>query len=132
MHSDSWSFLALFALAAVGFALAPLIIAWVWARAYSPRKPGAIKNATYECGLASEGTGWIQFQSDIYLYGIVFLVFDVETIFLMPVAAAFQGLSFGACAAMSVFMLLLVEGLVWLWLKGALGSRTKYCYGTGN
>lgn len=123
MNFGPYSFLTLFVVAAVIFAIAPLVIAWLWARAYSPRKSGPIKNANYECGLESQATGWMQYQSEYYLYGIVFLVFDVETVFLLPFAAAFKGLSFGACAAMLVFILLLVEGLVWLCVKGVLARR---------
>jgi NADH:ubiquinone oxidoreductase subunit 3 (subunit A) len=102
------------------FALAPLGIAWLWARKFSPAKPGSSKNAIYECGLESKGDAWIQFKSEYYLYGIVFLVFDVESIFLLPFAAAFTKLPAGAFVAMLVFLLLLVEGLVWAWRKGVL------------
>ena len=87
---------------------------------FLPRKSGPIKNANYECGLESQATGWVQFKSEYYLYGIIFLIFDVETIFLLPFAVAFKGLSVGACVAMLIFILLLVEGLVWAWRKGVL------------
>ena len=60
------------------------------------------------------------FRSEYYLYAIIFLVFDVETIFLLPFAVSFGGLSVGAFLAMVVFLLLLVEGLVWAWRKGVL------------
>jgi NADH:ubiquinone oxidoreductase subunit 3 (subunit A) len=110
-------------LAAAGFALAPLALAWLWAKAFSPRKPGPDKNAIYECGLESKGDAWVQFKSEYYLYAIIFLVFDVETIFLMPFAVAFTGLSAGAFIAMMIFLLLLVEGLVWAWKKGVLVWR---------
>jgi NADH:ubiquinone oxidoreductase subunit 3 (subunit A) len=105
---------------AVLFALTPLALAWLWAKKFSPRKPGLDKNAIYECGLESKGDAWIQFKSEYYLYGIIFLVFDVETIFLLPFAVAFSGLSAGAFIAMMVFLLLLVEGLFWAWQKGVL------------
>ena len=107
-------------LAAVGFALTPLALAWLWAKKFSPKKPGHDKNATYECGLESKGDAWIQFKSEYYLYAIIFLIFDVETIFLLPFAVAFTGLPVGAFLAMVVFLLLLVEGLVWAWRKGVL------------
>lgn len=106
--------------AAVGFALGPLAAAWAWARFFSPQKPGRDKNAIYECGLEAKGDAWIHFRSEYYLYGIIFLVFDVETIFLLPFAVAFTGLSAGAFVAIIVFLLLLVEGLVWAWRKGIL------------
>ena len=105
---------------AAGFALAPLAAAWLWAKKFSPRKPGQDKNAIYECGLESKGDAWVQFKSEYYLYAIIFLIFDVETIFLLPFAVAFTGLSKGAFVAMVIFLLLLVEGLVWAWQKGVL------------
>ena len=105
---------------AVAFALGPLALAWAWAHCFSPNKPGRDKNATYECGLESKGDAWVSFRSEYYLYAIIFLVFDVETIFLLPFAVSFGGLSLGAFMAMMIFLLLLVEGLVWAWRKGAL------------
>lgn len=105
------------------FALTPLALAWLWARFYSPRKPGQDKNATYECGLESKGDAWIHFKAEYYLYAIIFLIFDVETIFLLPFAVAFTGLSAGAFIAMMIFIVLLVEGLVWAWVKGILAWK---------
>jgi NADH:ubiquinone oxidoreductase subunit 3 (subunit A) len=112
--------IVVFLVAATAFAVAPLVLAWVWAKTYSPRKPGPDKNGVYECGLESKGDAWVQFRSEYYLYGIIFLIFDVETIFLLPFAVAFTHLPLGAFIAMIVFLLLLVEGLVWAWRKGAL------------
>src|SRR6266571_4334951 len=105
---------------AAGFALTPLVLAWLWAKKFSPRKPGKDKNAIYECGLESKGDAWVQFKAEYYLYAIIFLIFDVETIFLFPFAVSFTGLSVGAFVAMVVFLLLLVEGLIWAWKKGVL------------
>jgi NADH-quinone oxidoreductase subunit A len=119
-NNNPYLVIAVLLVAAVGFALMPLCAAWVWARLFSPKKPGWDKNAVYECGLESKGDAWVQFRSEYYLYGIIFLIFDVETIFLLPFAAAFTGLPAGAFAAMLVFLLLLVEGLVWAWRKGVL------------
>src|SRR2546422_8388511 len=93
---------------AAAFALTPLVLAWLWARKFSPRKPGREKNAIYECGLESKGDAWVQFKSEYYLYAIIFLIFDVETIFLFPFAAAFPRLGAGAFIAMIVFLFLLV------------------------
>ncbi len=105
---------------AAAFALTPLVLAWLWAKKFSPRKPGKDKNAIYECGLESKGDAWVQFKAEYYLYAIIFLIFDVETIFLLPFAVAFTRLSVGAFVAMIVFLLLLVEGLAWAWQKGVL------------
>ena len=116
-------FLAIFFAVAVGFGLAPLALARLWAWKFSPQKPGPDKNATYECGLAASGDPMIRFKSDYYLYGILFLIFDVEAIFLLPFAVKFLELPVGAVIAMLLFVLLLVEGLAWAWLKGVLSWK---------
>ena len=118
-YNPYW-FITVLLIGAVAFCLTPLALAWLWARFFSPRKPGPEKNAIYECGLESKGDAWVQFKSEYYLYGILFLIFDVETIFLLPFAVAFTGLSVGAFLAMMVFLVLLVESLVWAWVKGVL------------
>jgi NADH:ubiquinone oxidoreductase subunit 3 (subunit A) len=112
--------IVILAIAAAGFAVTPLALAWLWSKKYSPRKPGLSKNAVYECGLESKGDALIQFRPEYYLYAIIFLIFDVEAIFLLPFAVAFTGLTVGASIAMLIFLLLLVEGLVWAWQKGIL------------
>ena len=118
-----YHFVVILLAAAVLFCLAPLGLAWLWARRFSPQKPGPEKNAAYECGLESKGDAWVQFKAEYYLYAIIFLIFDVETIFVLPFAVAFGGLSVGAFVAMMIFLLLLVEGLVWAWQKGVLAWR---------
>jgi NADH:ubiquinone oxidoreductase subunit 3 (subunit A) len=107
-------------LAAIAFALAPLFLAWIWAKKFSPHKPGPSKNAVYECGLEADGDAWIQFKPGYYLYAIIFLVFDVEAIFLLPFAVCFGQFSVGEALAMLIFLFLLVEGLVWAWQKNVL------------
>ena len=102
MASNPYFSLAVLFLAALGFGLAPLALAWLWAQFFAPAKPNAIKNAIY------------------YLYAIIFLIFDVEAVFLLPFAVAFTGLGAAACAAMLVFVLMLIEGLAWAWAKGIL------------
>ncbi len=106
--------------AAGAFGLGPILAARLWARYFSPRKSGAVKNAIYECGLESKDDAWLRFKSEYYLYALIFLIFDVETIFLLPFAVSFGGLSMGASIAMLVFLLMLAEGLAWAWMKGVL------------
>lgn len=122
MASDysAYQFLVVFMVFAIAFAVVPIGLARLWAAWMSPAKPGPDKNAIYECGVESEGDAWIQFKSEYYLYAIIFLIFDVETVFLLPFAVAFTGLSVGGFLAMALFILLLVEGLAWAWLKGIL------------
>ena len=120
MPEHPHAFLALFLAVAVAFPLAALSVAQIWFRFFQPAKPSEIKNDVYECGMRSSGDSWIQFKAHYYLYAILFLIFDVEVLFLLPFAVAFTGLSAGALFAMLVFILLLAEGLVWAWRRGHL------------
>jgi NADH-quinone oxidoreductase subunit A len=120
MSTHPYAFLAVFLAVAVAFPLVLLAVSQVWFRYFQPSKPSETKNSVYECGLASTGDSWIQFKAHYYLYAILFLIFDVEVLFLLPFAVAFTGLPAGALVAMLVFMLLLAEGLVWAWHRGHL------------
>ena len=120
MANDAYGFLAVFFFVALGFGLGPLLLARLWAWKFSPATPGEQKNAIYECGLATKDGAQIQFRSHYYLYGIIFLIFDVEAVFLLPFAVAFTGLPVGAFLAVLAFLLLLAEGLAWAWMKGVL------------
>ena len=120
MNAHPYAFLALFLACATAFPLVLLGVVRWWARACQPPKPGLLKNSVYECGIESTGDSWIQFRAHYYLYAILFLIFDVEALFLLPFATAFPGLSAGALLAMLVFILLLAEGLVWAWHRGHL------------
>ena len=118
--ANPYFFLAVFCGVAFVFPLMPLALAWLWRRFFQPPKPGGGKNATYECGIETIGGTRIRFKPHYYLYCIIFLVFDVEAVFLVPFAVAFTGLPVGAFIAILVFLLLLLEGLVWAWSKGCL------------
>src|SRR5260370_19032747 len=111
MASSPYFSLAVLFCAALGFGLAPLALAWLWGRVFSPAKPNAVKNAIYECGLESKGDAWMQFRSSYYLYAIMFLILDVEAEFLLPFPVAFTGLAAAACVPMLVFLRLPVGGL---------------------
>ena len=106
MTPDPYFFIVIFCGVALVFPLMPLALAWLWRRFFQPPKPGPAKNATYECGIESIGEAQMQFQSQYYLYCIIFLIFDVEAIFLVPFAVAFTGLPVGAFIAILVFLLL--------------------------
>ena len=123
MNEHPYAFLALFLGVAIAFPLIMLGVAWLWVKFFQPAKPGILKNATYECGLEATGDSWIQFKAHYYLYAILFLIFDVEVLFLLPFAVAFTSLSVGALLAMLVFILLLAEGLVWSWQRGYLAWK---------
>lgn len=120
MVTENYLPIVVLAAGALGFAVAPLGLAWLWAKKFSPQKPGLDKNSIYECGLETKGDVWVQFKPGYYLYAIVFLVFDVEAVFLLPFATAFLGFGVAECLAMLVFVLMLVMGLVWAYQKQVL------------
>ncbi len=120
MAGNPYFSLAVLFVVALGFGLTPLALAWIWAQVFSPQKRNPVKNAIYECGLESKGDAWVQFRSAYYLYAIIFLIFDVEAVFLLPFAVAFTGLGVAATVSMLIFVLLLIEGLAWAWAKGVL------------
>lgn len=118
--AQTYYLLLIYAVLAVLTPLIPLGLGKLWSKFVAPAKPGPYKQSIYECGLESKGDAWIQFKSHYYLYAIVFLVFDVESLFLLPLAVAFPGLSPAAAFVGLVFILLLSESLVWAWSKGYL------------
>jgi NADH-quinone oxidoreductase subunit A len=120
MNAHPYAFLTLFLVVAIAFPMVLLGVAKAWFRFFQPAKPSAVKNDVYECGIAPSGDSWIQFKAHYYLYAILFLIFDVEVLFLLPFAVAFTGLPAGALFAMLAFVLLLAEGLLWAWHRGHL------------
>jgi NADH:ubiquinone oxidoreductase subunit 3 (subunit A) len=108
---------------ALAVPVASLTLARVWMRFFTPIKRGAEKNALYECGVNPLAERQTRFHSQYYLFGLLFLLFDVETVFLLPFAVAFLKLSVGAFLVAMLFLLLLAEGLVWAWSKGLLNWR---------
>jgi NADH-quinone oxidoreductase subunit A len=114
--SDNWGFILVFALVALVFPVIGFGAAWL----LRPHQPGAIKQTTYECGLETIGETWIQFKVQYYLFALVFVIFDVETIFLYPWAVAYNSLPLFALFEMLVFLFILLVGLVYAWRKDAL------------
>lgn len=85
-----------------------------------PKKPNKDKLSTYECGVETTGPTWIRFKISYFMYGLVFLLFDVETIFLLPWAVKFKSLSLFALFEMIIFVGILIIGLWYAWKEGAL------------
>ncbi len=85
-----------------------------------PKRPYPVKSSTYECGLETIGPTWVRFRIQFYLYALVFVIFDIETVFLYPWAVALGALSTFALVEMAIFILILVAGLVYAWKTGAL------------
>ncbi|MBI2908885.1 MAG: NADH-quinone oxidoreductase subunit A [Chloroflexi bacterium] len=85
-----------------------------------PRKPTAAKVTTYECGMEPMGPSWIQFNFRYYFFALLFVVFDIETVFLYPWAVAFKQLALFGFIEMIIFILILLVAYVYAWKKKAL------------
>ena len=105
------------------FALAFPVSAFVLAALLRPRRPNPVKYETYECGIESEGGSWIKYNFKFYLYALVFVIFDVEAIFLFPWAVAFRQLKLFGFIEMAIFVIILVVGYLYAWKKRALEWR---------
>jgi len=115
-YSYNYLFLGIFLLVAIVFPLLPIILAYFVA----PKKPSLIKNATYECGVEAKGDAWIQFRSQYYVYALIFVIFDIETIFIYPWAVAYKSMGLFAFFEMLIFIAILAFGLLYAWRKGVL------------
>lgn len=115
-YEYSYLFVCVLILVAAGFAAAPLVIS----RCLRPRKPSITKQNTYECGLESKGDSWFQFKVQYYIFALIFVIFDLEIVFLIPWAVAFKRLGLFAFIEMIIFLSILLVGLIWAWKKGVL------------
>ena len=95
-------------------------VAFTAARLIAPRRPLPEKLTTYECGIDPVGEGWSQSQVRYYIYGFLFVIFDVEAVFLFPWARVFEGLGYAAVVEMGIFIGILAVGLLYAWRKGVL------------
>ena len=95
-------------------------IALVLARILQPRFVTASKEQTYECGIKPYGSAWVQFNIRYYIYALIFVIFDIETVFLYPWAVAFNKLGLFAVIEMFLFITILLVGFAYAWKKGAL------------
>ncbi|MFO7661505.1 MAG: NADH-quinone oxidoreductase subunit A [Chloroflexota bacterium] len=111
-----WQYIAIFVALSPIFPLAPVVLN----RLLGPYRPNPIKQQTYECGIETVGDTWIQFKVQYYIYALVFVVFDIEAVFLFPIAAAFGQLDLFAIAATLLFIFLLADGLIYAWSRGVL------------
>ena len=101
------------AIALVGIALGV-------ARIVSPRSYKRQKGEAYECGIPTRGRSWMQFKAGYYLFAILFLMFDVEAVFLFPWAVTVQDAGIDGLINILFFMVILILGLAYAWRKGAL------------
>jgi NADH-quinone oxidoreductase subunit A len=107
---------AIFSALGVGIFLLTLGIG----RLIRPSNPSIAKLSTYECGVDPVGGGWSQTQIRYYIFALLFVMFDVEAVFIFPWAVTVESLGRAALIEMTVFIVILALGLVYAWRKGLL------------
>ena len=112
---ESFGPVAIFLIVAVIFPIVPLILSTF----ISPKNPNRVKLQPYESGVETIGPTHIQFRTRYYLYALIFVIFDVEVIYLFPWALVYDKLPLIAAVEMAVFILLLLVGLAYAWRKRA-------------
>jgi NADH:ubiquinone oxidoreductase subunit 3 (subunit A) len=116
MQVNEWLFIAIMFVIAMILPAAPIVVA----QFLRPKRPNKVKLETYECGIETVGDAWVQFKVQYYLYALVFLIFDIEMLFLFPWAVAYNQLPLFAIFVMVVFIGILGVALAYAWRKGAL------------
>lgn len=97
-----------------------VFIALFIAKMIGPRSFSVKKSEAYECGIPTRGESMIQFKSGYYIFAILFLIFDVETVFMYPWAVIARNLGLTSLLCIGIFMIILILGLAYAWKKGAL------------
>ena len=117
-YATQYLFIGLLTVVAIGLAVVPLVLA----KFLAPNKPGKSKTSAYECGLESSGDPWVQFKVQYYIYALLFVIFDVEVVFIYPWAVIWKAPDLGLVAfvEMAIFIGILAVGLVYAWKKGVL------------
>lgn len=111
-----WLYIGVFMLVAAFLPAAAITAAGFLA----PKKTNKIKSSTYECGIETVGESWVQFKAQYYIFGLIFLIFDVELVLLFPWAVAYNQLTLFGIFEAVLFVLILLAGLVYAWRKGDL------------
>lgn len=113
---SQYAFIGIFAVIAFALPVIGLVMSWL----IRPKKPNPAKITTYECGMETIGDTWVQFKAQYYLFALIFVIFDIEAVFLFPWAVAYGRLDLWALLEVVVFILILFGGLAYAWRKNAL------------
>ena len=128
MYQD-FSPIIIFILLAIALVILPLILQSLM----SPKNnKGGDKLLSYECGELPEGSAWVKFNIRFYIIALIFIIFDVEVIFMFPWAVVFQDLGLLAFVEMMLFLMILLVGFAYVWVKSDLDwvkMKLKYAYG---
>ena len=116
-----WGQAGFLVLLALIFPIGGIGSSWVLGRlGIRPNNPDPIKEATYECGVETEGPTWVQFNFRYYYFALLFVIFDVEAVFLYPWAVAYRQLGLYAFFEALIFIAILLIGYAYAWRKGAM------------
>ena len=108
--------LILFFIGAIVIVGVGMLLSWIVA----PKSTNLQKKETYECGIPTQGSSFIQFRVGYYLFAIIFLIFDVETVFIFPWAVVMKSVGMAAFVEILIFFIVLGLGLIYAWKKKAL------------
>jgi NADH-quinone oxidoreductase subunit A len=109
-----------------------LTVALLLAKLLAPAHPSKNKLSTYECGEEAEGSAWVTFNIRYYVIALIFIIFDVEVLFLFPWAVVYKDLGWLAFIEMAIFLMILIVGLIYVWRKQDLDwVKYKVKYGQG-
>ena len=123
MNLNEWAFVGLFLAIAGILPGVPILLGWL----LGPRKPNPVKTDTYECGIETIGDTWVQFKVQYYIFALVFVIFDVESIFIFAWAIAFRELGWAGYIEIIIFISVVILTLIYLWAMGALDwARPKH------
>lgn len=113
---ENYGTVGIFLLVSVGFVLITFFIAKI----FRPQRPTAGQLQAYECGEPTIGPSWVQYNVRYYIFALLFVIFDVEVVFLIPWAVVYRQLGLFAFIEMLVFIMILIFGLVYAWKKEVL------------
>ncbi|MBI2916849.1 MAG: NADH-quinone oxidoreductase subunit A [Chloroflexi bacterium] len=117
----AYAYIGIFLVVAAVFGATVLVLSYVLSFVrIRPRKPETVKGTPYESGMVTLGKTWVQFNVRYYLYALLFVVFDVETVFLYPWAVRFKQLGLFGLVEMTIFIAILLIGYAYAWKRGAL------------
>ncbi len=120
MLSD-WGHVGFLLLLALVFPIGGIATSWLLGLLkMRPQAPDPIKEDTFECGVETEGTAWVQFNFRYYYYALLFVIFDVEAVFLYPWAVSFERVAVAGFVEVLTFLVILLIGLAYAWRKNAL------------
>jgi NADH-quinone oxidoreductase subunit A len=119
---EDFYYVLIFLVVAVAFTLAPIVMAYL----LSPRSRGNKTNATYECGIEPFGGAWIRYSVSYYIYALIFIAFDVDILYLFPVALSYtKGGRIYEFYSLLVFVFILVLAIIYAWGKGVFTWKRK-------